>query len=417
MKYKFVFEDGRNNLVDENGRPVSDSIHLYDVLPLVESEKNCSCNKDEGVLAAINPDDSNEKKSESRSGSTRPYRKYEDCDKENLINQYTLQPFVAVSKLADSLNIERRTAQRWIKRWKENESLPDSPRGRKKKLLEEQHKSCVVEYLDGNPSGGVEDVMLELLNNFENLEISKAAVQRFISNECNFSFNISRRDSSLRNSPENIEKRYDFVKLVKSSGVDYCKNCVFIGDARVDLIRLRGSSPSRNNPVVATLSKRSDSRTVLSAWSIDGIIKVGLSFPIEWQKNTELQDDIPDLRFTRPFKHFIMDVMDVLDTDNRFRSYFLVMDDRCRQSLSIENTIVARGYRYLYLPPFSPELNPTEQMWSLTKSYLRRERLLPFENFSVRITEAANQIHTESIQNCIQHSVNCFSTCLNKEPL
>lgn len=31
---------------------------------------------------------------------------------------------------------------------------------------------------------------------------------------------------------------------------------------------------------------------------------------------------------------------------------------------AIDAMITERGYKYVYLPPYSPELNPNEQFWS-----------------------------------------------------
>ena len=33
------------------------------------------------------------------------------------------------------------------------------------------------------------------------------------------------------------------------------------------------------------------------------------------------------------------------------------------------------GISYLYLPPYSPDLNPIEKMWSKTKSFLRKRKV------------------------------------------
>jgi transposase len=51
----------------------------------------------------------------------------------------------------------------------------------------------------------------------------------------------------------------------------------------------------------------------------------------------------------------------------------------------IKSVIEGRGYRCVYLPPYSLELNPIEQFWSVCKSKLKRERLLEEETLSSRI--------------------------------
>jgi transposase len=41
----------------------------------------------------------------------------------------------------------------------------------------------------------------------------------------------------------------------------------------------------------------------------------------------------------------------------------------------IEEYISHRNYRCVYLPQYSPELNPIEQFWSVAKSKLKRNEM------------------------------------------
>ncbi|KAG1173005.1 hypothetical protein G6F70_006988 [Rhizopus microsporus] len=57
-----------------------------------------------------------------------------------------------------------------------------------------------------------------------------------------------------------------------------------------------------------------------------------------------------------------------------------------------EKYIEQRDYGCVYLPAYSPELNPIEQLWSVYKSKLKREELLEEETLSSRIGDACNKI-------------------------
>jgi hypothetical protein len=43
--------------------------------------------------------------------------------------------------------------------------------------------------------------------------------------------------------------------------------------------------------------------------------------------------------------------------------------------VNIEAYIESRGYKRVYLPSYSPELNPIEYFWSVAKSKLKRENV------------------------------------------
>lgn len=54
----------------------------------------------------------------------------------------------------------------------------------------------------------------------------------------------------------------------------------------------------------------------------------------------------------------------------------IVMDDmRSHHARAVRDILDASGIRYLYLPPYSPDLNPIEKMWSKIKAYLRKEKV------------------------------------------
>jgi transposase len=46
------------------------------------------------------------------------------------------------------------------------------------------------------------------------------------------------------------------------------------------------------------------------------------------------------------------------------------------QSKNIEFAIVERGYRHIYLPPYSPGLNPKEQLCHKVKYAVKRSLLM-----------------------------------------
>ncbi|QRV93328.1 DDE superfamily endonuclease [Ceratobasidium sp. AG-Ba] len=99
--------------------------------------------------------------------------------------------------------------------------------------------------------------------------------------------------------------------------------------------------------------------SMLPALSIDGILHL------------VIQD--------RPFKAptFAAFISDLLLTMNPFPgpNSVIIMDNApIHKSDEVKEMIVARGCRYLYLPPYSPDLNPIEQAFAVIKAKIRRNR-------------------------------------------
>ncbi|CEP15945.1 hypothetical protein [Parasitella parasitica] len=57
-----------------------------------------------------------------------------------------------------------------------------------------------------------------------------------------------------------------------------------------------------------------------------------------------------------------------------FRGHYLIMDNcPIHNHVDIRKYIESHGgYECVYLPPYSPELNPIEQFWSVCKSKIER---------------------------------------------
>ena len=51
----------------------------------------------------------------------------------------------------------------------------------------------------------------------------------------------------------------------------------------------------------------------------------------------------------------------------------LIMDNmKSHHAKAVKNLLDSSGIRYIYLPPYSPDLNPIEKLWSKVKAFLRK---------------------------------------------
>ena len=54
----------------------------------------------------------------------------------------------------------------------------------------------------------------------------------------------------------------------------------------------------------------------------------------------------------------------------------VVMDNmRSHHAKAVKQLLDSSKVTYLYLPPYSPDLNPIEKMWSKLKAFLRKEKI------------------------------------------
>ncbi|KAG0905458.1 hypothetical protein G6F29_012149 [Rhizopus arrhizus] len=108
---------------------------------------------------------------------------------------------------------------------------------------------------------------------------------------------------------------------------------------------------------------------------------------------------------------FLRETLDILDKYDQMRGYYFIMDNAPIHK-EIEDILNERNkdYKCVYLPPYSPELNPIEQFWALVKRKIRRQKLKDTETLQERTVDATNEVP-------IQHSKNQFDNCLNHIPI
>ena len=77
----------------------------------------------------------------------------------------------------------------------------------------------------------------------------------------------------------------------------------------------------------------------------------------------------------------------------------VILDNLSSHKVSgVEEAIRATGATLLYLPPYSPDLNPIEKAWAKIKQYLRSTRARTKENLDQAITEAISLITADNAQ-------------------
>jgi transposase len=120
---------------------------------------------------------------------------------------------------------------------------------------------------------------------------------------------------------------------------------------------------------------------------------------------------------TGHYFNFIAMTLDVMDKHELFKERYLVVDNApIHKHTYIRSYIESRGYGCVYLSPYSPELNPIEQFWSVCKSKLKREALLEEETLTSRIKVACNNVLISDLHGFCKYSVTKSSDCLKKDP-
>jgi transposase len=109
--------------------------------------------------------------------------------------------------------------------------------------------------------------------------------------------------------------------------------------------------------------------------------------------------------------------MDILDKMDKKGVYFVMDNCRIYHSHFVVEAINKRGYKPLFMPPYSPFPNPIEEGWSKIKKNTRRHPLTKLDQLNPRISAACATITVEDCRGWIRHAESFWDRCLAKELL
>ncbi|KAL4213006.1 hypothetical protein AB4K20DRAFT_1884457 [Rhizopus microsporus] len=189
MSFQIFYEDGHGNAVDEYGRPEPMDYIIDEeryALETVSSHTQYLHNQPQENNFDVDSMADEDAKDDpdvcmKEASSKRTYTLYTDQDKVRFFKLVS-EKVMSASAAAKQLGIHVRTAQRWAQMYKTD---PDSIFIKHKKtgrprILHEEHKQVILEYIDENPSAVLEQVMERLLQKFQYLKVSKSTVYNFV---------------------------------------------------------------------------------------------------------------------------------------------------------------------------------------------------------------------------------------------
>ena len=76
----------------------------------------------------------------------------------------------------------------------------------------------------------------------------------------------------------------------------------------------------------------------------------------------------------------------------------LVMDNmKSHHAKAVKELLDSSGVRYIYLPPYSPDLDPIEKLWSKVKALLRKFKARTLDALP---NEIQNAFHSVTVSDC-----------------
>ncbi|CEG64231.1 hypothetical protein RMATCC62417_01244 [Rhizopus microsporus] len=217
MSFQIFYEDGHGNAVDEYGRPEPMDYIIDEeryALETVSSHTQYLHNQPQENNFDVDSMADEDAKDDpdvcmKEASSKRAYIFYTDQDKVRFF-KLMFEKVMSASAAAKQLGIHIRTAQRWARMYKtdlDNIFIKHKKTGRSR-ILHEEHKQVILEYIDENPSAVLEQVVERLLQKCQDLKVSKSTVYNFIETV-----------------EKKIQERFDWVRKWECTDMDFACIC------------------------------------------------------------------------------------------------------------------------------------------------------------------------------------------------
>jgi transposase len=155
------------------------------------------------------------------------------------------------------------------------------------------------------------------------------------------------------------------VKFIDASGINLAMTRLYGRAPRGE--RVLGSAPQHSGPNVTRLG-------ALSCTGREAVMTI---------------EGATDGDVFRAYVH------EVLGPTLREGDIVVVDNLSAHKAAGVQEAVAATGARLLYLPPYSPDLNPIEQCWSKIKTFLRAAKARTREALDAAVTHALATV-TES---------------------
>ncbi|KAG2191303.1 hypothetical protein INT47_005744 [Mucor saturninus] len=394
---QFFYENGTGNIGNDRGQEAPTFVEETSFrLKKLTDLRKCIKSKDIQFEMPISNDITMQEASPKKE-RTLQYNVYtiEDCKRYfNFLKEKLMKP----KQAAEAANVNYDPARKWKKAY-EDDPERNIPTKKNEPWIQQT-----------NASATIQDAVENLTATFEGLQIKKNKIGR-------------KKEAPL-------PARANWVDHWIGNGMDYLNNCIFVDESGFDINmrRSHGWSQRGTEAIITTPSARGVSHTVIGAISAIGVVNLSMRESgnvkrrkvVGATKRKAPKDKLSVLKGTTGghYLQFLSDTMDIMDEFPNMKCYFIIMDNApIHVPVVIDPVIVKRSYTPVYLPPYSPELNPIEQFWAIVKGKVKPNKLSDVESLTTRITEAGESVPVEHLLAFIQHSVNQFDNCIKKIPI
>jgi transposase len=329
-------------------------------------------------------------------------KRISDDNRERIINGYNNQK--TFTEMAELFCCDRTTIGRVVSTYLTEGRVGSRPcGGYKPNKLSDEHKDAIRAYIAEDCTISLETIRVRLIDNFS-ITVSVPTIHRAI-DEFSYSLKNVTRIPEHRNDKATIETRYRYSREYLYLLTKYNESQIFFLDEvgfKVSMRSRRGRSPKGRRAVQTVPNIRSRNISVCCTMSKNGTYfykKQGRAY------NTET------------FGEYVNELLQRFEDDG-LEKVVLIMDNvRFHHNDEIKQKIIDKCHYLGFLPPYSPFLNPIENMFSEWKQAVRRCRPENETQLLSLIDSGFEKISDVNCSNYYKNMMEMIYKCLEKEAI
>jgi transposase len=317
-----------------------------------------------------------------------------------IINAYKSEK--NVSDIAEMFNCSERTVKRIVEAYSIEGRVEAKPQGGyKPQSLSDEHRNYIQEYIAEDCSISLDRIVQRLLEDF-GIIVGKSIVHRAINS---FSYTLKRVTlmPKRRNDERTIEIRHlyarEFLSLLSHQDGE---DIFFLDEVgfNVCMRAKRGWAPRGERAVQVSSGLRSRNISVCCVMSKNG------TFYYEGQDRPYNSES---------FGRFVGELLSIFES-NGMRNQIIVMDNvKFHHNSEILEKFSSKGHKVKFLPPYSPFLNPIENMFAQWKQLVRNGSPQNESELLVLIESSFHMISNDHCENYYRHMLGVINKCVDRE--
>jgi len=297
-------------------------------------------------------------------------------------------------------NVNYDTVRSIYRTYKKDGRFEKKKTGHRRSLLSDQQKEQICDWVDEDCTLTLEQLKRKCLDEF-NISLSISTVERALKA---FHYTIKRvhRIPNRRNDPSVIQQRFDYAINYNRMMTERKK--IFLDETGIQIFSRAsyGRAPKGLRATKRVAQLRTRNHSIASVMNQESL------YFFEIQNKAYNSED---------YSEFLNKFLEHLAIDGITGAYLVMDNVRFHKTELITNLIQSHGHRAVFLPPYSPFLNPIENLFNQWKNFIKRGQLQNENKLYELVNNSSEQITSIRCMNYYKHMESYLYKCLNREEI